>query len=50
MRLFAKLSVLHKKSANVPAKQWKKGDVYMYTRTIKLTHFISGCIVNFPKQ
>lgn len=50
MRFFAKLSVLHKKSANVPAKQWKKGDVYMYTRTIKLTHFISGCIVNFPKQ
>lgn len=28
MRFFAKLSVLHKKkSANVPAKQWKKGDV-----------------------
>lgn len=46
----AKLSVLQKKSANVPAKQWKKCDVYMYTRTIKLTHFISGCIVNFPKQ
>lgn len=50
MRFFCQIECITKKSANVPAKQWKKGDVYMYTRTIKLTHFISGCIVNFPKQ